>query len=124
MLANAPDINATVSTIESATIEADPGVEDSWSVVEYLGREMRGAAAASDWQHVLNLAGDRHRHLLHHFDKYPVGPENAIFYRTRLHDMLLGEQDMQRLATDARREVLREGLMNNKNYRAAQAYLA
>lgn len=123
MLANAPEINATVSTTGSATIEADPGVEDSWSVVEYLGREMRGAAAASDWQHVLNLAGDRHRHLLHHFDKYPVGPENAIFYRARLHDMLLGEQDMQRLATDARCEVLREGLMTNKNYRAARAYL-
>jgi hypothetical protein len=118
MLATATQI----STI-SPSVEENCGVEASWSVVEHISHEMHAAAGARDWQHVLNLAGDRHRHLLHHFEEFPVGPDNATFYRVRLHDMLLGEQDMQRIVTDARREVLREGLMTNRNYRVARAYL-
>ncbi len=99
-------------------------VEDSWAIVERFTQAMRAAADDQDWLHVLNLAGDRHQQLLQHFQYFPVGPENAGFYQVRLHSMLKGEQDLQRIATDARREVMREGLITSQNYRAARAYLA
>jgi len=99
-------------------------VEDSWAIVERFTQAMRAAADTQDWLHVLNLAGDRHQQLLQHFQHFPVGPENARFYQVRLHSMLKGEQDLQRIATDARREVMREGLLTNHNYKAVGAYLA
>lgn len=103
---------------------ANATVEESWAVVEQFTTAIRDAAQLREWQQVLDLAGSRHQRLLNHFQQFPVGPDNAVFYQTRLSDMLGGERDLQRLATDARREVMREGLLTNQNYRAVNAYLS
>lgn len=98
-------------------------VETSWHVIEDFTLQMREASARTEWSTVLELANSRHREVLNHFEKFPVGPDNAAFYQTRLTTMLNGEKELQRIATDARREVMREGLISNRNHRAVGAYL-
>lgn len=99
-------------------------VENSWHTIEDFTQQMRDACARTEWSTVLELASSRHREVLMHFEKYPVGPANAAFYQTHLTTMLNGEKELQRIATDARREVMREGLISNRNHRAVGAYLA
>ena len=99
-------------------------VEQSWSAIDQLTHAMRTAANAEEWSNVLELSGSRHQRLMQHFEQFPVGPGNAEFYQQHLTSMLNGEKELQRLATDARREVMREGLITNKNHRAIGAYLS
>jgi hypothetical protein len=99
-------------------------VEESWFAIEALSRSMRDAASSEEWLQVVELAASRHRNLLHHFQRFPVGPENAGFYQDHLTRMLDGERELQALALDARRRVMREGAVANHNRRAVGAYLA
>ena len=99
-------------------------VESSWGAIESISASMRDAAAQQAWPQVVELAISRHRNLLGHFQRFPVGPENAAFYNTRLTEMLAGERELQALAVDARKQVMREGASANYNRRAMGAYLA
>lgn len=99
-------------------------VENSWSTIESISASMRDAAAQEEWSQVVDLAISRHRNLLGHFQRFPVGPENAAFYSDRLSQMLAGERELHELAVDARRQVMRESVSANHNRRAMGAYLA
>jgi len=99
-------------------------VESSWSAIESISTSMRDAAAQQAWSEVVELAISRHRNLLGHFQRFPVGPENAAFYNVRLTEMLAGERELQSLAVDARKRVMREGSDANHTRRAMGAYLA
>jgi hypothetical protein len=99
-------------------------VEESWFAIEALSRSMRDAAGREDWLQVVELAASRHRNLLYHFQQFPVGPENAGFYQEHLTRMLDGERELQALALDARRRVMRDGAAANHSRRAVGAYLA
>ncbi len=99
-------------------------VEHSWYAIESLSDSMRDAAAQENWSQVVELAVSRHRNLLHHFQQFPVGPDNAAFYNDRLTQMLAGERELQDIAVDARRRVMRDGVQASYNRRAVGAYLA
>jgi hypothetical protein len=99
-------------------------VEQSWSMIESLSDSMRAAAAEQAWERVVELAVTRHRILLAHFQRFPIGPDNATFYNDRLTQMLQGERELQTLAVEARRRVMRDGANSSRNHRAVGAYLA
>jgi hypothetical protein len=101
----------------------DLTMQESWSAVEQMTASLFSAADTCDWQHVLTLAKERHQQVLDHFNCFPVGPDTASFYQERLTQLLNNERDLQQLATAARREVMREGLITNQNNRAVSAYL-
>jgi len=102
----------------------DIPVTQSWALIERLTETMQQAALEHDWPHVLELATQRHQYLMAHFDKFPVGPDNAEFYHQHLHAMLTGEQQLQAITTEARKAVMRDSLVSSRNHRAVGAYLA
>ncbi len=99
-------------------------VENSWASIESISYSMRDAAAQEDWPQVVELAVNRHRSLLNHFQRFPVGPDNAAFYNIRLTQMIAGERELQDLAVDARKRVMRDSVQASYNRRAMGAYLA
>lgn len=101
----------------------DTRVAQSWSAIQQFTENMQHAAQDAEWARVLELATERHVELLAHFEKFPVGPDNAEFYQQHLHAMLLGEQQLQAITTEARKAVMRDGLISSRNHRAVGAYL-
>lgn len=99
-------------------------VEESWQSIEALNASMREAAGEEQWPTVVELAVTRHRNLLLHFERFPVGPATADFYAEHLNRMLEGERQLQALALDARKRVMRDGAGASYNRRAVGAYLA
>lgn len=99
-------------------------IEASWQNIEAMNESLHTAANAEEWQQVLECAADRHQHLLAHFEHFPVGPQYAEFYQQRLTDMLKGERQLQALANNARKRVMSDGVVINKNRRAVSAYLS
>ena len=98
-------------------------VESSWSAIQAATAAMQGAAAEENWEQVMELAARRHQDLVAHFTRFPVGPDNAEYYRERINDMLRNEQELQNLAQDARKQVMRAAVTSNQNHRAVGAYL-
>lgn len=98
-------------------------VEASWSAIQVSTAAMRSAAAGEEWERVMELAARRHQDLLDHFARFPVGPDNAEFYRDRISEMLRSEQELQNLALDARKQVMRAAITSNQSHRAVGAYL-
>lgn len=98
-------------------------VEQSWADIDLMTSSMRAAANKKAWDEVLDLSGTRHLQLMSHFKEFPVGPDNAEFYQARLTQMLSGEKELQQMATQARKEVMRQGLISTQNHRAVGAYL-
>ena len=98
--------------------------ELSWAALMHQTRAMRAAARAADWPAVAELAGTRHQALLEHFERFPVGPETAVFYERHLNLLLEQERELKTLAVTARREVMKQGLDASRNRRAVKAYMA
>ncbi len=84
---------------------------------------MRIAADILNWIEVVEHATARHQYLLQHFELFPVGPENAEFYRHHLSTMLNGEQELQNLARNARKSLMSEGVAISQGHRAVGMYL-
>ena len=99
-------------------------VEESWRAIEAMSHSIRDAASGEDWHTVVELAATRHHNLVDHFQRFPVGPGNAEFYHHQLAQMLAGERELHALALDARKRVMRNGMVANHNRRAVGAYLA
>jgi hypothetical protein len=101
-----------------------PGdIEGSWKVVEAMNTQMHDLANAKEWIQMMELAAVRHHRLVEHFEAFPVGPANSEFYRDRMTAMLEGEEQLQQLALEARKEVMRASSISNQNHRAVGAYL-
>lgn len=98
-------------------------VAASWAEIVRLTSSLRQAAADEAWRAVVDMAVVRHRSLLAHFEQFPVGPDNAAFYHDKLTDMLRGEQELQAIAVEARKEVMRQSISTRHNHRAVGAYL-
>lgn len=98
-------------------------IESSWRTIEQMTQTLHSAATEKKWSVVLDQAAARHKSLLQHFEKYPVGPENADFYRTGLNTLLNGEKTLSDLVRDARKSLMAEGAVMTQNHRAMGAYL-
>lgn len=101
-----------------------PGdIESSWEAVAAMNAQMHELANAKEWIPMMELAAVRHHRLVEHFEAFPVGPANSEFYRDRMSQMLQGEEQLQQLALEARKEVMRAASVSNQNHRAVGAYL-
>lgn len=99
-------------------------IESSWSIAQQMTASMHELAASEEWVKVLEIATTRHDFLTSHFEKFPVGPDNSDFYRSRIGEMLQGEEVLQQLALEARKQVMRSAVTNHQNHRAVGAYLS
>ena len=98
-------------------------IELSWYAIEQMTQTLHTAATEKNWIAVLDQAAARHKSLLQHFEKYPVGPENADCYRTGLSILLDGEKTLSELVRDARKSLMADGAAMSHNHRAVGAYL-
>ena len=98
-------------------------IESSWATVAAMTSAMKSAADLRQWPEIVGQAAARHRHLMAHFEQFPVGPATAEFYRQRLGELLSGEQALQDLVRNARKSLMSEGLAINHGNRAVGAYL-
>ena len=95
----------------------------SWSAVESVNASMHRAADESHWLDVLDLATKRHTMLQAHFDRFPIGPDNAEFYRRHMDLMLQGETKLRDAVRNARKALMSEGIDTQRKQRALGAYL-
>lgn len=121
MNTTASSSTTTPSLDTFATTASD--IESSWESVAAMTTQMHELANAKEWISMMELAALRHHRLVEHFGAFPVGPANAEFYRERMSEMLQGEEQLQQLALEARKEVMRAASINNQNHRAVGAYL-
>src|SRR5882672_561866 len=98
--------NAQADTTVTTAPTTATQVEASWIAIQAMSTAMRGAADAGEWIKVMEMAATRHQNLIDHFAAFPVGPENADFYRDKISTMLSSEQDLQNLTLDARKQVM------------------
>ena len=96
----------------------------SWHALIGHCTALREAVTAQDWMRASEMAEQRHASLLAHFEQFPVGPETAEFYQHHLAHLLADEPQLNALAVQARREVMKQGLAFNHNRRAVSAYQA
>lgn len=101
----------------------DTEIEISWKTLESINESIHVAARASDWLDVLEIATKRHAILQDHFRNYPVGPDNAEFYRQRMDRLLHSEAELQKAVRNARKLLMSEGLETQHKQRALGAYL-
>lgn len=94
----------------------------SWRELERQSEALREAVAEQDWEAASDIAMRRHTGLQRHFHHYPVGPDTAPFYERHLARLLADEPQLQALAVQARREVMKQGLQASHNRRAVNAY--
>lgn len=123
------DLPAASSSLSAANIAMNMppivagDIEGSWQVVALMNAQMHELANAKEWIQMMELAAVRHHRLVEHFAAFPVGPANSEFYRDRMSAMLEGEEQLQKLALEARKEVMRAASISNQNHRAVGAYL-
>lgn len=110
-------------SVAAANVALPNDIEGSWNTVAAMTARMHELAAAQEWMQLMELAAVRHQRFIDHFGMFPVGPTNAEFYRDRMHDLLQGEEQLQRLALEARKEIMRSASISNQNHRAVGAYL-
>lgn len=101
----------------------DANIENSWSAIGNASSAMQSAAANEEWFQVMEMAALRHQQVVDHFERFPVGPDNAEFYRSHINAMLKEEQGLQTLVLDARKKVMGAATVSNQNHRAVGAYL-
>lgn len=98
--------------------------QQSWQVLIDLSKQMEILAQQNDWQALASLAVERHQRVNQHFTQFPVGPETASFYQQRLSQFMAHEQQLQQLATTARKQVMKHGADLRQGKKANHAYAA
>ena len=114
-------MKATTTTMTAMTPPSD--INNSWERILEYSKLMNEFAAKEEWQQVATIAVERHQFVNLHFDLHPVGPNTAEYYFTRLKDFLRNEEKLQTLATNARKEVMRNGIKMSTGKKATQSYL-
>lgn len=104
------------------TSNAEAAIEDSWRDIDTLTASMHETMRQQYWEALIELAAARHRKIVAHFKRFPVGPATSGFYRQHLTALLQHEAQMKEIVVAARREIMREGLSLNHNRRAVGAY--
>ncbi|HET8711417.1 MAG TPA: hypothetical protein VFM32_08580 [Spongiibacteraceae bacterium] len=98
-------------------------IATSWHAIEEMTQSLRTAASERNWSAVLDQAAARHTRLQQHFAAYPIGPDNADFYRNSINRLLDGEKTLDALVRDARKSLMAEGANMSHSHRALGAYL-
>ncbi len=97
-------------------------IDSSWKNLLQLSNAMMEHANDENWQVVSELAIERHQSLVSHFELFPVGPQTAEYYYTKLNDFMSNEQSLQSIATKARKKMMKDGAQRQQGKRAAAAY--
>lgn len=97
-------------------------IEQSWQNILSLTQAMEQQAAEQNWEVVAEQAAERHNVIQQHFQQFSVGPDTAEFYYHRLSQFLQQENQLQQLAANAKKQVLKQNLNIINNKKAAGAY--
>jgi|GEM_PF-5216636 len=100
----------------------DQTLHDSWHALMGYNTALGDAVAEQDWERACELAAQRHRALLQHFQQHPVGPATAEFYQQALPGFMADEPRLNELAVQARREIMKQSLALRQGRRAVSAY--
>lgn len=104
-------------------LEENTDIASNWKNLLQISSQLRDLASQEDWQGVAELAISRHRDVTEHFQRYPVGPETAIFYSIHLSEFMKGEEEIQVTALAARRRIMKEGADISRGKKAINSYL-
>jgi hypothetical protein len=94
----------------------------SWKTILDYSEKMMQLASEENWNEVANIAVERHQTVNEHFQRYPVGPETADYYYLKLNDFLTNEKELQAIATNARKQVMKHGVNFQQGQKASLAY--
>jgi hypothetical protein len=97
-------------------------LEQSWQTVIDLGQQMQQKTADEEWSSIAELAIQRHKTVLQHFDRYPVCPERAGFYTRNLNLFLQQEQQLKQVVELARKKAIKGVASINQGRKAVSAY--
>ncbi|MEE8058017.1 MAG: hypothetical protein V3T17_09290 [Pseudomonadales bacterium] len=97
-------------------------LEKSWQQILVSTQTLEQSAAQEDWPLVAELAASRHQLITQHFKLYPVGPNTAEFYQKHLSSFLIKEEQLQKLAIEARKASMKASIKFNTNKKAVSAY--
>lgn len=78
-----------------------------WDLLARLDERITARAAAQQWRRAQRLMLQRRRLLDTLFERFPVGPATAAFYRPRLATLFSADQRLQTVAREATRQQLR-----------------
>ena len=105
-------------------LHRDYNLSESWIQILSMSRDIEVLATAEEWEAVVKSAQQRHQTVIEHFNRFPVGPENADFYMENLSNFMQSEERLQNVVNKARQETIHAIGQFNKNRQAANAYQA
>jgi hypothetical protein len=100
----------------------DYNLNESWATIIAISQEIELLASQESWESVVDSAKQRHQAVVTHFNRFPVGPDNAVFYMEHLNSFMQNEERLQIIVNKARMETMQAISEFNKNRQAAQAY--
>lgn len=108
----------------STELHRDYNLGQSWAAILELSESIEQLASEEVWEAVVKVAQQRHSAVIEHFNRFPVGPENAAFYMNNLNSFMQNEERLQILVNRARQETIQLISEFNKNRQAVNAYHA
>ena len=97
-------------------------LSESWSAITAISQNIETLASQESWESVVESAKQRHQAVVAHFSRFPVSPENAVFYMENLNSFMQNEERLQSIVNKARQETMQAITQFNKNRQAATAY--
>jgi uncharacterized protein (DUF1778 family) len=97
-------------------------LSESWLDIIKLSQTIEQLAQSEEWEAVVSSAQQRHQIVMSHFERFPVSPENAVFYMDNLNNFMQNEERLNQLVNKARQETIQAVNQFNKNRQAVHAY--
>ena len=88
---------------------ANAEIQQSWAHIVSLSDQLMSLADQQEWLAMVEQAAERHNAVQQHFEQFPVGPETAAYYVDKLNGFMTQEQQLQNLAREARKFVMKQG---------------
>lgn len=81
-------------------------IEKSWATIKGIEASIVCKSQDLNWKIVKQYFSLRQRHISIHFKNFPVGPNNAFFYKKHLSEYFKSEEYFQELHNQATRNHL------------------
>jgi hypothetical protein len=97
-------------------------LDSSWQKILTLSEAIQQGAEKEDWQLVSAAATERHQRVTQHFARFPVGPDTADYYYSRLKAFFANEASLQKLAKNARKKAMQLNTQFHRGKIISQIY--
>jgi hypothetical protein len=103
-------------------LHPEHNLSESWSNVMAISRRIQTLANDQAWEDMIAATRQRHQVVVSHFQRFPVNPENAVFYMENLNEFMQYEERLQILVKQAKQETIQAVSQLNKSRQAVNAY--